>query len=104
MFFRPPSEVRGQQGECRVQTGNQEGSPDMEAAGESATYDGLIGETIAGNFRLLKRIGSGTMGTVFQAEQISLGKMVAVKVMRSELMADTKLIKRFELEARAASA
>jgi serine/threonine protein kinase len=44
------------------------------------------------------------MGRVFQAEQISLGKMVAIKVMRSELMSEPNLIQRFELEARAASA
>ena len=71
---------------------------------DSSAFDGLIGETIANNFRLVKRIGSGAMGRVYQAEQLSLGKMVAIKILRHELMADEKLLRRFELEARTASA
>jgi serine/threonine protein kinase len=71
---------------------------------DSSAYDSLIGETIANNFRLVKRIGSGAMGRVYQAEQLSLGKMVAIKILRHELMADEKLLRRFELEARTASA
>jgi serine/threonine protein kinase len=81
-----------------------DGAPERVTTGESETYDRLIGQTISGNFRLIKRLGSGAMGRVFKAEQLSLGKMVAVKVMRRELMTDPKLIMRFELEARAASA
>jgi serine/threonine protein kinase len=71
---------------------------------DSSAYDSLIGRTIANNFRLVKRIGAGAMGRVYQAEQLSLGKMVAIKVLRHELMADEKLVRRFELEARTASA
>jgi serine/threonine protein kinase len=71
---------------------------------DSAAFDGLIGKTVANNFRLLKRIGAGAMGRVYQAEQLSLGKMVAIKIVRHELMADEKVLRRFELEARTASA
>jgi serine/threonine protein kinase len=71
---------------------------------DSSAYDSLIGRTIANNFRLVKRIGAGAMGRVYQAEQLSLGKMVAIKILRHELMADDKLVRRFELEARTASA
>ena len=71
---------------------------------DSSAYDSLIGRTIANNFRLVKRIGAGAMGRVYQAEQLSLGKMVAIKILRHELMADEKLVRRFELEARTASA
>ena len=70
---------------------------------DSSAYDSLIGRTIANNFRLVKRIGAGAMGRVYQAEQLSLGKMVAIKILRHELMADEKLVRRFELEARTAS-
>jgi serine/threonine protein kinase len=70
---------------------------------DSSAFDGLIGTTIAKNFRLVKRIGSGAMGRVYQAEQLSLGKMVAIKILRHELMADEKLVRRFEQEARTAS-
>ena len=79
-------------------------APERNAPLESSAYDALIGETVNGNFRLVRRLGSGAMGRVFQAEQLSLKKMVAIKLMRNELMADAKLIQRFELEARAASA
>jgi len=60
---------------------------------DSSAYDSLIGRTIANNFRLVKRIGAGAMGRVYQAEQLSLGKMVAIKVLRHELMADEKLVR-----------
>ena len=73
-------------------------------AQDSSAFDGLIGQTVAKNFRLVKRIGAGAMGRVYQAEQLSLGKMVAIKILRHELMADEKLVRRFELEARTASA
>ena len=63
----------------------------------------MIGRIIGSNFRVLKLIGTGAMGHVYQAEQLSLGKMVALKLLRSELMGDEKLIKRFELEAKNAS-
>jgi tRNA A-37 threonylcarbamoyl transferase component Bud32 len=63
----------------------------------------VIGRIIGGNFRVLKLIGTGAMGHVFQAEQLSLGKMVALKLLRRELQADEKLTKRFELEAKNAS-
>ena len=65
--------------------------------------DPVIGRIIGSNFRVLKLIGTGAMGHVYQAEQLSLGKMVALKLLRSELMGDEKLIKRFELEAKNAS-
>jgi serine/threonine protein kinase len=63
----------------------------------------ILGRVIGGNFRVVQLIGAGAMGHVYQAEQLSLGKMVALKLLRSELMGDEKLIKRFELEARSAS-
>ncbi len=78
-------------------------------AGASATGpdplppDLVIGRTVAGNFRVTKLIGSGGMGNVYQAEQLSLGKMVAIKVLHRELMMDERLIRRFELEAKNAS-
>jgi serine/threonine protein kinase len=63
----------------------------------------VVGRIIGGNFRVLKLIGTGAMGHVYQAEQLSLGKMVALKLLRRELQGDEKLIRRFELEAKNAS-
>ena len=78
------------------------GAPPALAA-DAQFADPVIGRIIGSNFRVLKLIGTGAMGHVYQAEQLSLGKMVALKLLRSELMGDEKLIKRFELEAKNAS-
>ena len=84
--------------------GNHRGTSSGGSADAAArTNDPLIGRIVANNFRVLKLIGTGAMGYVYQAEQMSLGKMVAIKILRNELMSDEKLIKRFELEAKNAS-
>jgi serine/threonine-protein kinase len=58
---------------------------------------------IAGNFRIDGLIGSGAMGNVYKAEQLSLGKQVAIKVLHPHLMGDEKLVGRFKREAKSAS-
>jgi len=65
--------------------------------------DTVVGRVIAGNFRLDRLIGSGATGNVYQAEQLSLGKAVAVKILHPQLMADDKLVRRFQREAKSAS-
>src|SRR5258708_24213619 len=65
--------------------------------------DPLPGRLIAGNFRIERLIGQGAMGNVYRAEQLSLGKAVAVKVLHAHLMADDKLVGRFKREAKSAS-
>lgn len=74
----------------------QEGSGSVRTAS-------MIGRTIAGNFRITSLIGSGAMGDVYQAQQLSLGKDVALKLLRRELLIDETLRRRFELEAKNAS-
>ncbi len=54
-----------------------------------------------GEFRLLPRLGEGGMGVVFLAEQESLGRRVALKLLRPELVGATHAEKRFEREAKA---
>ena len=56
-----------------------------------------------GDFSLIAEIGRGGMGTVFEAEQISLGRRVAVKVLSSVAMLDSPQVNRFRNEARAAA-
>jgi serine/threonine-protein kinase len=58
---------------------------------------------VAGNFRIDKLIGAGAMGNVYKAEQLSLGKAVAIKVLHPHLMGDDKLVGRFKREAKSAS-
>lgn len=51
-------------------------------------------------YRLLKKIGAGGMGVVYEALQINLGRHVAVKLLRPELLADPEIRELFRLEAR----
>jgi serine/threonine-protein kinase len=57
-----------------------------------------------GDYRLLRRIGRGAMAEVYLAEQLSLGRQVAFKVLKQQLAADATYVKRFQNEARAAAA
>jgi serine/threonine-protein kinase len=56
-----------------------------------------------GEFRILRPLGKGGMSEVYLAEQTSLHRHVAVKVLRQELLSDETILKRFEQEAKAAA-
>src|SRR5690349_24147123 len=60
----------------------------------------LTGRTLA-DFRVLRHLGQGGMGQVYLAEQISLKRNVALKILRPELAASPKALARFEQEATA---
>ena len=78
-------------------------SPQEDQDPASQRIDPLPGRVIAGNFRIDGLIGSGAMGNVYKAEQLSLGKQVAIKVLHPHLMGDEKLVGRFKREAKSAS-
>ncbi len=65
--------------------------------------DPLVGQILANNFEILEPIGAGAMGRVYRARQVSLDKIVAIKVLHQHLAGDERLAKRFHREARAAS-
>ncbi|HEY1189229.1 MAG TPA: transporter substrate-binding protein [Gemmata sp.] len=56
-----------------------------------------------GDFRVLRLLGSGGMGLVFAAEEVTLGRPIALKVLKPELAADPESRERFLREARAAA-
>lgn len=59
--------------------------------------------TTLGEYRLLKEIGRGGMGVVYQAEQLSLRRYVAIKLLHASAMLDDRRMKRFQSEVRAAA-
>lgn len=70
---------------------------------EQAIAQRLIGRVLDDKYRLRACIGIGGSGAVYRADQITLGRTVAVKILSEELTRDPRLVKRFQDEALAAS-
>jgi eukaryotic-like serine/threonine-protein kinase len=65
--------------------------------------DPIIGREIIGQYIILQKLGEGGMGSVYLADQRSVGRRAVVKVMHPELTRDPSVAQRFAIEAKAAS-
>jgi eukaryotic-like serine/threonine-protein kinase len=65
--------------------------------------EALVGRTVAGKYGVLRLIGRGGMGAVYEAENLAIGKKVALKFVDREFAKDEQVTGRFAREARAAS-
>ncbi len=64
--------------------------------------DPLVGKILAERFEIMERIGDGGTGVVYKAKQLSVDRIIAVKVLGAHVSTDPQWMKRFHNEARAA--
>ena len=75
----------------------------MEPAGRETNPERIIGATIDGRYRVISQLARGGMATVYEALDLRLDRIVALKVMHPHLAHDQAFVSRFQREAKAAA-
>lgn len=75
----------------------------MAAVPAAEQMESMVGRTL-GHYEIVSLVGAGGMGEVYRARDTKLGRIVALKILPAEVAADPERMRRFVLEARAASA
>jgi serine/threonine-protein kinase len=78
--------------------------PAYELLAGSLTQTDLVAGTTLGPYEIVRRLGSGGMGDIYLAEDTRLGRKIALKALPSHFTKDAERVRRFQLEAKAASA
>lgn len=79
---------------------NASGEADTPDFQDTTSIEPKPDVTMLGDFLLAKKIGEGGMGTVYEAQQVSLDRVVALKVPARHLTRDKRFVKRFQREAK----
>ncbi|WP_157069374.1 serine/threonine-protein kinase [Sandaracinus amylolyticus] len=82
---------------ARLQTPSQLAVPPLDAS------DVMVGQILDDRYRILRRIGEGGMGIVYEAEHVIIEKRVALKVLRDDFSSRPEVVQRFRQEAKSAS-
>src|SRR3954454_588589 len=70
---------------------------------QAERFDPLVGAALAGRYLIIRRIGEGGMGAVYEARHVVIGKRVAVKVLLEKFLTKSDFVARLLQEARLAS-
>lgn len=94
--FRVPARLAGKQLNCPS-------CQRLIQVAAAKSEDKLVGKEV-GNCRLVRRLGAGALGVVYEAEQVSMGRRVAIKMLSSRAAAQPEVVSRFQREAKLSAA